>query len=285
MPRAADRRSGHHRSSGTSAADWQRRNSRPRRPPNRIQRLTGGGEVHGLGQSLGLPGIGAPTRLEDARPHRFDQFAGFVFTALALISFAPGVDVASLGLTAITCGVATLNASTGVCRGCMSDLLIRRLRPAEALVDSRSRGLIPGAGATAHRSARSAAVSASGLPNQGDRVSSEAPNPRPSRTVHSPAQTWFDRAHRCEPQNRTQVQRDHRVLIGTGERSIRGGRLRLRADWQRWIEIRPGIETARPSTGGQGFGPLSSTNSPTGRDSSGTYEVREGGAIHGDLDA
>src|SRR5918995_2493248 len=39
------------------------------------------------------PRIGAPTGLEDARPHRFGQFVGFLFTALALISFVLGVDV------------------------------------------------------------------------------------------------------------------------------------------------------------------------------------------------
>jgi len=76
------------------------------------------------------PRIGAPTELEDARPHRFGQFVGFLFTALALISFALGVDVAGLGLTALTFGVAALNASTGVCLGCKAYLLIRRSRPA-----------------------------------------------------------------------------------------------------------------------------------------------------------
>jgi hypothetical protein len=53
-----------------------------------------------------------------------------LFTALALISFALGVDVAGLGLTALTFGVAALNASTGVCLGCKAYLLLRRLRPA-----------------------------------------------------------------------------------------------------------------------------------------------------------
>jgi YihY family inner membrane protein len=34
------------------------------------------------------PRIGAPTELEDALPHRFGQFVGFLFTALALIILA-----------------------------------------------------------------------------------------------------------------------------------------------------------------------------------------------------
>jgi hypothetical protein len=71
------------------------------------------------------PRIGAPTQLEDARPPRFAQFIGFVVTALALISFAVGVDVAGYGLTALAFGVAALTASTGLCLGCQVYLLIR----------------------------------------------------------------------------------------------------------------------------------------------------------------
>lgn len=72
------------------------------------------------------PRIGAPTELEDARPPRFAQFLGFVFTAMALAFFAVGVDVAGYGLTALAFGVAALNASTGLCLGCKAYLLIRR---------------------------------------------------------------------------------------------------------------------------------------------------------------
>src|SRR6188472_4253445 len=42
------------------------------------------------------PRIGPPTNLEDARPHRFGQFIGFLFTAPALISFMLGADAAGL---------------------------------------------------------------------------------------------------------------------------------------------------------------------------------------------
>ena len=76
------------------------------------------------------PRIGAPAELEDARPPRFAQFVGFVFTALALTTFALGVDVAGYGLTALAFGVAALNASTGLCLGCKAYHLIRRLKPA-----------------------------------------------------------------------------------------------------------------------------------------------------------
>jgi hypothetical protein len=76
------------------------------------------------------PRIGAPTELEDARPPRFAQFVGFVITALALILFVVGADVAGYVLTALACGVAVLNAATGLCLGCKAYLLIRRLQPA-----------------------------------------------------------------------------------------------------------------------------------------------------------
>ncbi len=74
------------------------------------------------------PRIGAPTALEDARPARFAQFLGFVFTALALTFFAVGVDVAGYSLTALALGLAALNASTGLCLGCKAYLLILRLQ-------------------------------------------------------------------------------------------------------------------------------------------------------------
>ena len=72
------------------------------------------------------PRIGAPTELEDARPPRFAQLFGFVFTVLALTFFAAGVDVAGYSLTGLAFGVAALNATTGLCLGCKAYLLIRR---------------------------------------------------------------------------------------------------------------------------------------------------------------
>ena len=76
------------------------------------------------------PRIGAPAELEDARPPRFAQFVGFVFTALALIFFVVGIDVPGYGLTALAFGASALNASTGLCLGCKAYLLIRRSDPA-----------------------------------------------------------------------------------------------------------------------------------------------------------
>jgi formate-dependent nitrite reductase membrane component NrfD len=74
------------------------------------------------------PRIGAPTAFEDARPARFAQFLGFVCTALALTLFVVDVDVAGYSLTALTIGLAALNASTGLCLGCKAYSLIRGLR-------------------------------------------------------------------------------------------------------------------------------------------------------------
>src|SRR5687768_13758267 len=76
------------------------------------------------------PRIEAPTELEDARPHRFAQFFGFVFTALTLTFFAFGVDLAGYSLTALAFGLAALNASTGLCLGCKAYPLIRRWQAA-----------------------------------------------------------------------------------------------------------------------------------------------------------
>lgn len=64
------------------------------------------------------PRVGPPDRLEDARPARFAQFFGFVFTGLGLTFFAAGGDLAGYVLTALAFGVAALNATTGICLGC-----------------------------------------------------------------------------------------------------------------------------------------------------------------------
>ena len=74
------------------------------------------------------PRIDPPTALEDARPPRFAQFIAFVFTALALIFFAAGIDVAGYSLTALAFGVAALNAATGLCLGCKAYPLFHRLK-------------------------------------------------------------------------------------------------------------------------------------------------------------
>ncbi len=76
------------------------------------------------------PRLAEPSALQDARPPRFAQFVGFVFTTLGLTSFVVGIDAAGFGLTAVAFGVAALNASTGLCLGCKAYLLMRRPQPA-----------------------------------------------------------------------------------------------------------------------------------------------------------
>ena len=71
------------------------------------------------------PRIGAPAGFEDARPARFAQFLGFVFTFLALTFFVLGVDLVGYTLTALAFGLAALNAATGLCLGCRAYSLIR----------------------------------------------------------------------------------------------------------------------------------------------------------------
>jgi hypothetical protein len=71
------------------------------------------------------PRIAAPTTLTDARPPRFAQFVGFVFSIAALISFVLGIDVAGYTLTVIAFGMMALNAITGLCLACKAYVLIR----------------------------------------------------------------------------------------------------------------------------------------------------------------
>ncbi len=76
------------------------------------------------------PRIEAPTALEDARPPRFAQFLGFVFTALGFTFFAVDIDGPGYGLTGLAFGASTLNAATGWCLGCKAYLLsVDRSRP------------------------------------------------------------------------------------------------------------------------------------------------------------
>ncbi|NLH70839.1 MAG: DUF4395 domain-containing protein [Brooklawnia sp.] len=77
------------------------------------------------------PRVQAPRALEDARPARFAQVIGFVFTALALVFFIVDFDLAGYCLTALAFGAAALNAGTGLCLGCKVYRLIGRPKSAE----------------------------------------------------------------------------------------------------------------------------------------------------------
>lgn len=78
------------------------------------------------------PRIGTPAELEDARPPRFAQLVGFVFTAVALLAFLAGATTVGLVATAFALVAALLNAAVGLCLGCELYLVLRRLAPASA---------------------------------------------------------------------------------------------------------------------------------------------------------
>ncbi len=78
------------------------------------------------------PRLGAPLELEDARPPRFAQLVGFVFTVVALLAFLAGAATVGLVATAFALVAALLNASIGLCLGCELYLVLRRLTPATA---------------------------------------------------------------------------------------------------------------------------------------------------------
>ena len=76
------------------------------------------------------PRIGPPSELEDARPPRFAQLVGLVFTSVALVSLLAGATTVALVATAFALVAALLNAVVGLCLGCEMYLALRRLTPA-----------------------------------------------------------------------------------------------------------------------------------------------------------
>ena len=78
------------------------------------------------------PRIGPPAELEDARPPRFAQLVGLVFTGAALIAFLSGATTVGYVATVFALVAALLNASVGLCLGCEIYLAARRFTPARA---------------------------------------------------------------------------------------------------------------------------------------------------------
>jgi Domain of unknown function (DUF4395) len=78
------------------------------------------------------PRIGPPAELEDARPPRFAQLVGLVFTGSALIAFLAGATTVGYVATVFALVAALLNASVGLCLGCELYLALRRFTPARA---------------------------------------------------------------------------------------------------------------------------------------------------------
>ncbi|MGH8971492.1 MAG: DUF4395 domain-containing protein, partial [Actinomycetes bacterium] len=69
-------------------------------------------------QRLVRPRLGPPAELEDARPPRFAQLVGLVFTIVALAGYALGSSVLGVAATAAAFSAAFLNAAFGICLGC-----------------------------------------------------------------------------------------------------------------------------------------------------------------------
>ncbi|MFL6107006.1 MAG: DUF4395 domain-containing protein [Marmoricola sp.] len=72
------------------------------------------------------PRLAPPSHLEDPRPPRFAQTVGLVFSAVALVAFATGVDPLGFVFAALAFVAAFLNAVFGYCLGCEMYLLIQR---------------------------------------------------------------------------------------------------------------------------------------------------------------
>ncbi len=79
-------------------------------------------------KSLIRPRLAPPRELEDARPPRFAQGVGLVFTIVALIGFATGAALVAQVAIGFAIVAALLNAVFGLCLGCELYLTGLRLR-------------------------------------------------------------------------------------------------------------------------------------------------------------
>lgn len=80
-------------------------------------------------QAFVRPRLGPPAELEPEAPPRFAQGVGGVFALAGVIGYALGITALGLTATAFALVAAFLNAAFGVCLGCETYLLIRRLAP------------------------------------------------------------------------------------------------------------------------------------------------------------
>ncbi|WP_454041061.1 DUF4395 domain-containing protein [Cellulosimicrobium sp. Marseille-Q8652] len=79
-----------------------------------------------------LPRIGPTDEREDPAPPRFAQLVGFVITATGVVLGLLGVPAAVPLAAAVALVAAVLNAAFGLCLGCETYLLLRRLRSRRA---------------------------------------------------------------------------------------------------------------------------------------------------------
>jgi hypothetical protein len=80
-----------------------------------------------LYRALVLPRLGPPAEREPAAPVRFAQLVGFVFLAVASISYLSGVTALGVVFAAFGLLAAFLNAAFGLCLGCEAYLAMRRM--------------------------------------------------------------------------------------------------------------------------------------------------------------
>lgn len=97
--------------------------------------------VFGLGAFAGLrfapygmffrrvvaPRLGPPGELEPAAPPRFAQLVGFVFAAVGTAGYLAGLTALGVTATSLALAAAFLNAAFGLCLGCETYLLFRRI--------------------------------------------------------------------------------------------------------------------------------------------------------------
>jgi hypothetical protein len=80
-----------------------------------------------LFRALVAPRLAPSATREAAAPLRFAQGVGFVFAAAGAIAYLAGIPVLGIPATVFALVAAFLNAAFGLCLGCETYLLIRRL--------------------------------------------------------------------------------------------------------------------------------------------------------------
>lgn len=75
------------------------------------------------------PRLGPPAEYEDARPPRFAQAVGLLFTIAGLVGFVGGWPLLGFSAVGAALAAAFLNAAFGFCLGCEIYLAFRRAIP------------------------------------------------------------------------------------------------------------------------------------------------------------
>jgi hypothetical protein len=73
------------------------------------------------------PRLGTRVELEDEAPPRFAQAVGLVFATLGTIGFLAGVPALGYVATGFALVAALLNATVGLCLGCETYLIVKRV--------------------------------------------------------------------------------------------------------------------------------------------------------------